>query len=165
MSKSDIILDYARRHGISTVVETGTAYGFTAAEVAASEQIDVVWTCEIEPERYYGAVLHTMLLPKVHCVLADSRQFVVDAAFRLGPTVWFLDAHSVEWVEQGEQAPEVPLLDEIKHIAHRNKNDVILIDDARLLGTAHGWPRLDEVLSLTGSFSASTEDDMVRLVR
>lgn len=165
MNKSDVILDYARRHGISTVVETGTAYGFTAAELAVSDDIDVVWTCEIEPERYYGAVLHTMLLPKVHCVLADSRQFVLDAAWRLGPTVWFLDAHSVEWVSQGEEAPEVPLLEEVKHIASRATKDVILIDDARLLGSAHGWPTLDEVLSMTGSFNATTEDDIVRLVR
>jgi hypothetical protein len=128
-------------------VETGTYRGRTT-EVAA-ECFDVVHTIELS-NKWYRATKHRLRhFANVHCHFGDSAK-VLDQLVKTidEPVVFFLDAHySGGSTAHGQE--EVPLLRELKIIGTRRHADMIIVDDARLMGekgTAGGssseWPAI-----------------------
>lgn len=166
MSHAELILSYCSAYGLRTVVETGTAYGWNAAEIADSNLVDRVVTIELDHQKHIEAVEFNNSRPKVELLEGDSAEHVKELAIILDtPAVWFLDAHSDEWRAQGlPQSPPTPLLEEVRAISRRHKADVILIDDVRLMGK-DGWPSVDEVFSLADGFQMDIKDDVARLIR
>lgn len=80
------------------------------------------------------------------------------------PCLFWLDAHFSGGNTSGVELP-CPLLDELRIICsgRSSANTIILIDDARGLDGSGGWPRLDEIVSLTGrsGYGSILSDDVL----
>lgn len=166
MSHAELIISYCSAYGLRTVVETGSSLGWNANAVAESDLVDHVYTIELDHQRHIEAKEYNEAQPKVHCLEGDSAVHVKELAMIIEePAVWFLDAHSDDWEAEGlPESPPTPLLAEMKAISSRNRPDVILIDDVRLMGK-DGWPSVDEVLALSDGFRMDLKDDVLRFVR
>ncbi|MGE5174946.1 MAG: hypothetical protein ACM3JJ_01115 [Hyphomicrobiales bacterium] len=135
------VLDHARRFGIDTLVETGTFEGEMARKCAASFRR--VETIELDPGLAAAAARKLARLPNVRVIRGDSAAALAAVVASLeAPAVFWLDAHySGEGTAKGDT--ETPLLREIAAIATgRARGHVVLVDDARLLGTGD-YPTAD----------------------
>lgn len=160
MTHAELIAYYCELFDISTVVETGTGYGFTTKALAEYEHIKKIFSVEIVTQRFLEATEIVAGNAKITLINDDSAKFVKAVADVLPRCVWFLDAHNSE---PNVKEAESPLLDEVRAIAKRGGDDVILVDDVRLLGQ-HGWPTLEEVIEAAGDrFEAEVIDDVLRL--
>ncbi|MDD8018876.1 MAG: hypothetical protein PHP42_10925 [Bacteroidota bacterium] len=148
---SDILLKLAKLNGATVFVETGTFRGETTRW--ASKYFDTVFTIE-RAESIYN--LHSAELSKLKGVkplLGDSRTVLpkVVAEIKDRKSIFWLDGH---W-SGGETAgadDECPVLNELAILSGR-KNDIILIDDARLFLSAPPqphkpaeWPTIVEII-------------------
>jgi hypothetical protein len=148
----ELVLDLARRAGISIFVETGTFRGRTTRW--ASEHFRKVYTIELSQPHYDRHSGELRALGNVVPLQGDSRTVLADVLAQLGgePVLFWLDSH---WsnLESGTagQAAECPLAQELEILAKR-RDDIILIDDARCFLAAPSaphqpshWPTIVEV--------------------
>jgi hypothetical protein len=160
--KARTLLGYGRRNGLRTLVETGTYRGHTVA--ACSGHFDRIYSIELHPGLYEQARHRFAGDPSVTLVQGDS----CEALMRLGPEIegpalFWLDAHhSSGGTAKGAHDP--PLEWELRAVLERGEPDVVLIDDARLLGR-DGWPSLEDVRRLLAGRAGELEvrDDIVRI--
>ena len=157
------LLRYGRRSGLSTLVETGTYRGHTVA--ACRGHFDRIYSIELDPSLHREAVKRFADDSSVVLIQGDSCEELMRLAPEIeGPTLFWLDAHySAGVTAKGPHDP--PLEWELRAILGRQEPDVVLIDDARLLGHGPGWPSLDQVRSIVGNRASSVEvrDDIVRI--
>jgi predicted O-methyltransferase YrrM len=113
-------------------VETGTYRGDSALLFASV--FGQVHTIELSEKYHRLAGERLRGLSHVHCYEGDSGEVLPGLLRRLSePLLVFLDAH---WAG-GDTAfgvEEVPLLRELRSLAQRRQQDIIVIDDVRLLG-------------------------------
>lgn len=127
--------------GKENFIETGTETG--RACLWASKHFNNIYSIEINPilyqeckykfndykniHLYFGDTLNE--LPRILEVCSTSRFFWLDAHYSGGNS----DCGKIK----------IPLLEELEIIRNFNsKEDVIVIDDARLIGTNNGWENL-----------------------
>jgi len=158
------VLEYARRFRISVLVETGTIEGEMARKCAGSfRRIET-----IELDRGLAAAAARKLARHRHIrvIPGDSAESLATVLATLDrPALFWLDAHySGDGTAMGET--ETPLLGEIDAIAASPaRGHVVLIDDARLLGTGD-YPTAEALraalrrLDPSGSFEI--REDIVR---
>lgn len=117
-----------KKHGIQTVIETGTEYGGTAN--AFSEMVPQVFTMDIKRKFNNGD-----LRPNVRFLLGDSRNVLKKAiVLSKAPVLFFLDAHS------SIDTDPCPLRDELAIISLlANGSPVILVHDCQVPGTDLGF--------------------------
>lgn len=128
--KHRVIKEHA--HGLDTFVETGTFRGDTIEAVRTLFRD--VWSIELSPDLAAAARKRFAASPNVQIVEGDSGTALPELLPRLdGPVLFWLDGH---WcggdTAMGET--ETPILAELQTVLARPETDVILIDDARLLG-------------------------------
>ena len=105
---------------IEAIIETGTCNGETAGWLWELTDGKIpVTTCENNPHWQEVAKEH-LTDTGVHVFNGDSRGYLQIATETNLRTFFYLDAH---W------GPELPLVEELEHIASRWKEFVILIDD------------------------------------
>lgn len=161
----EVIRSYALASGLKTFVETGTAGGDTTA--ALIDEFNRLYTIEVGEAAYEAACQRFADEPKVHCILGDSAKVLVDLCPTIDTAVYWLDGHFCSG-PKGEK--ECPLLEELAAITAAGRHNVILIDDARLLGAdpvpphTERWPSLDNVLAALIEYQVEVADDIVRAV-
>jgi hypothetical protein len=128
--KHRVIAEYA--HGFDTFVETGTFRGDTIEAVRSTFR--AVWSIELSHNLAAAARRRFAASPNVQIVEGDSGAILPGLLAHLdGPVLFWLDGH---WCggETAKGEIETPLLAELRAVLARHDADVILIDDARLLG-------------------------------
>jgi hypothetical protein len=112
------VLRLVQRHGIRTIVETGTYRGETTKALA--QMAPQVFTIEIDP-LYWQESSHLDALGNVRRIRGDSPVVFEELLPALErPVLFYLDAH---WREHS------PLLDELGVIAGSRQKPVIVIHD------------------------------------
>lgn len=116
------------RHGIKSVIETGTFYANTTKWLA--ENFDQVYTCEVHEPTYEIAKRELADYKNVEHTLEGSQTWLPKALEKAeGPVLVFLDAH---WFEN-------PLLAEIEAIGKSKVRPVLVIHDFKVPGKSFGY--------------------------
>ena len=164
--KQQVVLDHARRHTLHTLVETGTWRGDMVE--AALLHFDRIVSIELSPAFAAKARQRFRRIAKVEIVEGDSAKELPGILETLRtPTLFWLDGH-FSGADTAKGALASPLRDELPAIlAHPVVGHAILIDDARHLSGAEGYPTLDEikamVLAAWPTAVVGTEHDIVRI--
>lgn len=132
--KENIKVEY-KKNNYNIFIETGTHIGSTTFAVAP--YFKEVYTVELS-EQFYNHCKQLALKNNINNVrfYNGSSDEVIELLCKQieEPAIFFLDSHwSKENTARGNI--DVPLLNELKFIKDRNKNDVVIIDDYRLFGT------------------------------
>lgn len=157
------MIRYAHLHGIGTLVETGTYQGATVAACLA--HFERVYTVELDPALHEAARDRFIDEPSVTVIHGDSYQALARLASDVtDPALFWLDAHySAGETARGPHDPPLPW--ELRAVVGRLEHDVILIDDARLMGVEPGYPSIEEIRQLVGQRASSFEvsRDIIRI--
>jgi hypothetical protein len=162
--KVEAVVACARRHGIRRLVETGTFEGEMVRKVRRAFASLV--TIELSPELAADARRKLRPYRGITVLDGDSAEILPRVLRDLRePALFWLDGH-YSGGKTARGARETPLLDELKSIAaHGVPGHVVLIDDARLLGTGD-YPARDRVEAILGEtmrgYRLTIEDDIAR---
>lgn len=168
--KHRIIRDYARRHGLRTFVETGTALGDTIFEMRRTcrsiYSIDVSRAMAEDARRRFASY------PHIHIIEGDSSAQLPAILSAIDePSLFWLDAHYVPESRHvtGGDPQRSPILDELCAIfSHRVREHVILVDDAREFNGSHGYPSLHDLEDLVAErgngYSMTVAKDVIRIL-
>ena len=121
-------------------------------------------TIELDEALAHAATQRLAPYKNVRVVQGDSGARLPEILARIQePALFWLDGHySGTGTARGDQ--ETPLEEELHAIARHGERHVVLIDDARLLGTGD-YPPKDRVLAILRSaqsgLSARIEDDIM----
>jgi predicted O-methyltransferase YrrM len=144
------VLDWARElipEG-AIAIETGTFRGDTS--ILLADTFGSCVTIERSPSLAAAAKERFSNDERIQVIEGNSRDVLSDVLPKVDvPCFLWLDAHGIyDYV--GEDDQENPILEEIEVVARvrLNSNTVIVIDDARGMGTQPGWPALSEILTL-----------------
>lgn len=133
----------AKKYGISTFVETGTAGGGTV--IALRNHFKKLYTIELDPTLYLQGRAKTRKYKNIVCLEGDSGTVLKDLLKKLNePALFWLDAH-YSGPGTARAAIDTPVVQEIQQIfSHHIKKHVIVIDDMREFNGTNDYPPLDE---------------------
>jgi len=163
--KQQAIAKYAQLHGTKTLVETGTLHGDMCH--AMRDRFDKIITIELNDQFYHEAVERFRNTPHITPLHGDSGVVIKEVLDTLDePALFWLDGH----YSAGNTARadlDTPVSQELEHIlAHRVRDHVILIDDARNFIGENGYPELDQLrahlLEQRPGWSFEVETDCIR---
>ena len=153
-------LHLAKTRELKTFIETGTHVGQSAAW--AARQFRYVYTIELMQEYTDRARAKNLGLRNITYLVGDSRsQLPVALSMMEGPGLFWLDAHwspDLQW--KRNDLIQCPLLDELRIIMDDPRDNVVMIDDARLFSPsaelprgyrAADWPRFRDIEDLMES--------------
>lgn len=145
--KQRTVLEYARRFGLTTLIETGTYYGEMIAAVA--NRFQRIYSIELDPRLAKLAQQRFRGNPRVEIIEGDSQSVVPQLLNRIDQRcLWWLDAGYCGWV--GEIGDPNRLGSEMNSIlADRRYDHVILMDDADGVNGEGGSPTLEELIAAT----------------
>lgn len=130
--------------GARTAVEVGSFKGVTTRRL--SYLFDRVCSIEIDAALCAAARKRCAGRHNVELLHGDGAKVLHDIAPRVDQALIFLDGHYSGGATGHGDEPE-PVLRELDIIAGHIDNFVaVVIDDFRLFGVEHGWPRKHEVL-------------------
>lgn len=153
--KQCITVDWAAQGGLTTLVETGTCHGAMCLAVAA--HFDKVHTIEMLLENYEKSSRDLEHLSHVTTYLGDSATVLRDLVVSIEEkALFFLDAHySGKGTARGEI--DTPVLEELRLIASRGMDDIVIIDDRRLFNGEEfhteefsDYPTEEQLLQIVG---------------
>ena len=166
-TKRRILSEYAARHGIRTLVETGTFMGDMVERMrrtfAQVHSIELSESLNIRARTRFAGVSN------VHLHQGDSAAVLPALlATQTAPCLFWLDAH-YSGGPTARAAIDTPIMAELTFIlTHAVPNHVILVDDARLFVGADGYPTLEElrdfVHTMRPDYEMTVKDDIIRLV-
>lgn len=160
--KVEAVLATAGRHGIEVLIETGTFEGEMARKCRRAFRS--ILTIELSEPLARAAARRLAPYRHIRVVQGDSAERLPEILRELGqPALFWLDGHySGEGTARGRR--ETPLEEELRAITrHAVRGHVILIDDARLLGTGD-YPTRERIVALlreTSTLEARIEDDIL----
>ena len=164
--KHDIVRQYADRHGLATLVETGTYMGGTIE--ALRDRFARIYSIELDDALYERARARFAHLPHVTILHGDSAQMLPEVLAHLRePALFWLDGHySGPGTAKGRR--ETPIEEEIRAVlAHPVAGHVILVDDARVFGSWPDYPTIDDfhrlVTTAAPAAQFTVEDDIIRI--
>ena len=164
--KQRIIIAYARRFGLTTLVESGTYLGDMVADVRPRFA------------RIYSIELARDLADRARARFAGDNAVVIlcgDSAQVLPPLLKQIHKPCLFWLDGHYSGGITALGNGITPIARELEailddsvtNHVILIDDARLFNGEDGYPRLEDIRELVRqrgpAASFEVEDDVIRV--
>ncbi len=160
--KAATIIEYGRDNSIRTLVETGTYLGQTVQ--ACLGHFERIFTVELDASLCEAARKRFAGRPEVTVIEGDSHEELARLVADIdGRALFWLDAHYSEGITaKGTHDP--PLEWELEAILSRNERDVVLLDDARLMGVAPGYPSIDEIRRIV-SVRARTFEVLRDIVR
>ena len=141
--KQRAVLEYARRHGLRILVETGTYYGEMVA--AMKNHFDEIHSVEYDSRLAERAQKKFSGNRHIHIHEGDSQQVVPEILRSLRqPALFWLDAGYYGWA--GLQGDKTRLTSELEAVLrHAVAGHVILMDDARGLNGENGAPTVAEL--------------------
>lgn len=161
--KEDILRHTLETSPAPVFIETGTYRGDMCRRMV--DLFEEIHTIELDERLAERARRQFKKWPHTHVVQGDSAQ-------RLGSLLAHLDRRALFWLDGhfsgGETArgsKDTPLLDELMAIrSHKIKDHIILIDDARYLGTGD-YPTLEDIktilLQINPRYRIRVESDIV----
>lgn len=164
--KQHTVLDYARKFGLRTLVETGTYYGEMVA--AVKDRFDRVYSIEYDPALARQATRRFERDPRVQILEGDSAIVLPELLKSLAaPALFWLDAGYWGWDQlkrdPGRLSTEVEAI-----LGHPVRGHVILMDDARMLNGQNGALTFAEFQSRVASRfpdrAVELRHDIVRIV-
>jgi hypothetical protein len=165
--KQSVVAEYARRHGLNVLVETGTYLGdMIYAMLGVFAEIRSI---ELNPKFYEIARKRFARHPHVTIVHGDSGEVLGEALSSVGkPCLFWLDGHYTAGKYAIRPDRETPIEKELRHIADHplKSSHVILIDDARDYRGAGDYPSLDTLklwAEREGFARFEVERDIVRI--
>ena len=162
--KIELIRSYAKH---PTLVETGSAHGPTVAGLL--RDFDRIFTVDIAADNYETCILRFWNEPHVTVLHGDSAVWIVHILHNHPePAVFWLDAHyDYDGRADRRGSKDTPIEDELFAVLSRGRDDVVLVDDARLFGDKPGYPTVDHIASVAGfhGFRFELADDVMRLTR
>lgn len=168
MVKQRILKRYQDRFRLRTVVETGTFTGETVE--ALRRRSAAVVSIELAAELHAAAARRFANAPNVRLLQGDSTTLLAGVLNDLRePALFWLDGHYAGAGTGSAGAGESPLMAEVRALLARPpRGDVILIDDARQLTGADGYPLLDAVCAAIRRQRPHAEvavaDDIIRWI-
>ncbi|NQW48079.1 MAG: hypothetical protein HQ464_09975 [Planctomycetes bacterium] len=147
--KQQVLLSLAKRHSLRLFVETGTSFGDMVR--AMTHHFDRIWTIELGDRLYAEAQEKFRDVTHVHLIHGDSGRALGHLLPQLdAPALFWLDAHysggPLRGATSARGEKDTPILEELDHIlGAAETRHVVVIDDARLLGTDPSYPTLDAV--------------------
>lgn len=155
LMKQRLVVEYARRHHLRVLVETGTYFGEMIN--AAKNSFDEIFSIEFDPKLAAAAQKRFATLNHVHVLAGSSEILVPQVLAQLTqPALFWLDAGYCAW--NGSFADSTRLLSELNAIlSHRIKNHVVLIDDVAVFSGIDGTPDVGELIKhITAHFPDRT---------
>ena len=149
--KHEVMRSYAHRHPKAAFVESGTLRGDTVA--AMRPHFDQLISIELFDELFFAAKKRFEADDGIAIIKGDSGKLLPEILRDISiPTVYWLDGHFSGEGTALASDTQCPILAELEAIAeHGNRDDVILIDDARLFGWRLGYPKKSTLSSLVKS--------------
>jgi hypothetical protein len=164
--KAQIIRDCATKWKLRTFVETGAFFGDMIDLLQG--QFDALITIELDWKLAAKAKQRFKDSSKVRVVQGDSGQELPKILATLNePALFWLDGHYSGGVTAKGNV-DTPIVAELTHLFCLKPNShVILIDDARLFGTASDYPSLEKIDGLLKTYRPGwemrVETDIIRL--
>lgn len=164
--KYGVIRDHARRHGVRTLVETGTFYG--NAIFTLRREFRAIHSIELAPELHELNRRELAHLGHIRLHLGDSTEVLPALLPRLeGPTLFWLDGHFCSGPSARGSA-DTPISHELDCLLARPPAaDVVLIDDARLFTGTNDYPTVEQLRAIIArrrpGADFSVESDIIRI--
>jgi hypothetical protein len=134
--KQRTVVEYARKFGLRTLVETGTYYGEMVA--AVKNHFDRVFSIEFDPALAQRAKGRFERDPRIRILEGDSAVVLPELLKSLAaPALFWLDAGYWGW-DQLQRDPGRLSIEVEAILSHSVKGHVILMDDARMLNGQNG---------------------------
>lgn len=164
--KQRTLTDLAERHGLRTLVETGTYLGDMVE--AMRRRFDKVYSIELSAGLHARARRRFRGARNVELIHGDSAVTLGSVVKRLeGPALFWLDGHySAGETARGEK--DTPIFEELTAILSvPESGHVIVVDDARLFGVDPGYPTVqsltDFVTSKRSGLEVVVRDDAIQI--
>lgn len=144
--KQQVLKDYAARHNLKILVESGTYHGDMIA--ALKDGFDKLYSIELSAALYNKAKWRFRNDLNVHLINGDSGEELEKLVPQLeGPALFWLDGHySAGPTAHGTLS--TPIYNELKHILSASeKRHVMVIDDARHFGTEKDYPSIEDIIA------------------
>lgn len=158
---------FRRRYGISTLIETGTYFGFTID--ALKERFAQLYSIELDAALYAGALQKFSAYSHIHLLQGDSATLLEGVLReRTERCLLWLDGHySGPGTARGDE--DSPISKELTAISQHSRNDhVIIVDDARYFDGLNGYLTIDAVKrqlhAINPHYRISVVDDSIRAV-
>ena len=164
--KHMVIREYADRHGLVTLVETGTYLGGTVE--ALRGDFRRIYSIELDGTLHARARAHFAAFPHITLLQGDSGEVLPGLLSRIGePCLFWLDGH-FSGGRTAKSRLATPIVAEMQAVlAHPIDGHVILVDDARGFGNLPDYPSLDELRALAAAYNPrltfEVRDDIVRI--
>ena len=148
--KQRVLLNYAKRYGLSILVETGTYRGGMVE--AMRTRFHRIYSIELSRELYEQAVIRFEGSNNIELFHGDSAvelEHVVNSLNQ--PALFWLDGH-YSGAATARGTSDTPVFEELNQIfSSKQKGHVIIIDDARCFGVNPGYPTIDELIAYVKS--------------
>jgi hypothetical protein len=164
--KQRIVKEYQDRFDLRTVIETGTFTG-EMVEALRARSTRIV-SIELAPDLHARAVQRFASARNVRLLQGDSVQLLPRVADETtGPALFWLDGHYAGAGTAG--SGHSPLMHEVRALlARAPRGDVVLIDDARDLTGADGYPSVEELCATIRrsrpNADLTVRDDIIRWI-
>ena len=147
---------YARKFGLTILVETGTYYGDMVD--AMKDCFERIYSIELSKPLHEKAKARFAGIEHIELIWGDSGTELARVVPRLErPALFWLDGHYSAG-ETARAAKDTPVYEELNCILESPvPGHVIVIDDARLFGTDAAYPQLEELTQLVKSKAADLE--------
>ncbi len=162
-----VVLEYAKKYNVHTLVETGTYRGDML--YGTKNVFKQIYSIELNEELCQRAQNRFSKYKHISIIRGDSSQVLAKILPQIKePCLFWLDAHYSGWItSQIGGGIESPILEELRQIFDSNvKCNVILMDDARCFLGEKGYPKINElmkfVLSKRPNWEFEVKDDIIR---
>ncbi len=151
--KWKILKKHGKKYGIKNFIETGTFGGSTIREL--SKHFEKLYSIELDPTLFYQSKGNLHDLNNVKLLKGDSGEKIKEVLDELKePAIFWLDAHySGEGTARASK--DTPVVEELNNILENgNKQNIIIIDDARCFNGENYYPTIKEMDSIVNSFQS-----------
>lgn len=164
--KQAVIRDYALRHHLRTLIETGTFLGTMIN--AMKRRFDRIVSVELDAKLCEAARRRFSRHPHISILRGDSATILPEVLRSVHePCLFWLDGHYSGGIT-AKAGSETPVMEELRVVlSHPVDGHVILIDDARDFTGRRGYPTLNEIERFVGGFQhgwhVEVRDDIMRI--
>jgi hypothetical protein len=143
--KQRTVREYGKRHGLRTLIETGTYYGEMIA--AVKSDFECIYSIEFDPELARRAARRFERDSRIRILEGDSRIVLPELLKSISePALFWLDAGYWGW-ENLQRDPQRLSAEVEAVLSHAVKGHVVLMDDARMLNGQNGALTIAELTS------------------
>jgi hypothetical protein len=162
--KQDTVKEFQKKYGFNILIETGTFLG----DMVESQRNNFknIYSIELQHDLAKKARERFKELKHVRILQGDSGKLLKGILEEVNePAIFWLDAHySGGLTARGDS--DCPIYEEIDVIFEKQRNHVLLIDDARCFNGQGDYPEIDQLTNYIQSknpqYKVSVENDIIR---